>query len=166
MTMSGDDLGFAPILTACFVTNCAKGTLPVAEAALPALKLHMINVYKAVKAASSGAKVLVEGYPSIFSASLGTDQVRCPWLNPTEQLGLVKLAKDLDSTLKAAAAAAGVQYVSLLNTLAGHELCTAQPWMNTITLNTSNNGRGHPTGYGQKAMATTVTSYVRLHGLL
>jgi hypothetical protein len=79
----------------------------------------------------------------------------------------VELATSLNATMQAAAKAAGVGFVTDLNTFKGHELCTAKSWVDSLTLfKTSDpDGRGHPLLAGQMAIATTVATFMKKHKL-
>jgi len=162
ITIGGDDLGFVPILTDCFISDCVLDfVLHVATEQLPALGNRLSLVYRDIETASHGSKVLVVGYPQLFPRSSNKATLHCPWLSPDEDKGLRTLAGKLNSTLKRAAHIAGVDYVSTLNAFKGHELCTGSPWVNTITL--SGEERGHPSPLGQVALAGAVLKYVQRH---
>jgi hypothetical protein len=61
-----------------------------------------------------------------------------------------------------AAAEADVTYISTLEALKGHELCTRDSWVHPITSFDLNSQtfvyQGHPTGVGQVAMEKVVQS--------
>jgi lysophospholipase L1-like esterase len=158
VTIGGNDLGFSSILTDCFLLNCVNdGRVSKAkhylETTLPAL---LVNDYTSIANADKSARVVVVGYPSLFPS--GTP-VGCGWLASNEKTALRALATEFDHTMAAAAASAGVQYVSVLSVLAGHELCTSTPWVYPIGL-TGGDLRGHPTAHGQQAIANTVYAAV------
>ena len=75
------------------------------------------------------------------------------------------VAKQINSVLARAASAAGVSYVSTLNVLKGHELCTGQSWVNSVGPS-GGNGRGHPSAQGQAMIAAAVEDYVVIHHVL
>ena len=85
----------------------------------------LVSDYQAVQEAAPSATVVVVGYPQIFSESLDN----CSWLNSDERTQLNSLSVLFDHIEAAAAQQAGVKYVSVLGALAGHELCTEDPWV-------------------------------------
>ena len=64
------------------------------------------------------------------------------------------VGEQLNSVLARAAAAAGVSYVSTLNVLKGHELCTANSWVNSIAQVPRLAQSGHPNAQGQAMMGS------------
>ena len=110
------------------------------------------------------AKIVVVGYPNITpTASIG-DSSTCDALrDPTISSMLQTIANDLDKTIAAAAAAAGVSYVSILATgqFTGHELCTGNAsWLKEVNfwyaLREIFNESAHPIAPGQVAMGNIV----------
>lgn len=71
------------------------------------------------------ARVVIVGYPRMFSGATCADQ-RLP---AAMQARLNTLTDKLDEAMKQAAAATGVGYVETRTIFAGHELCSADPWI-------------------------------------
>jgi lysophospholipase L1-like esterase len=168
VTMGGDDLDFPYDIAGCFLD--LGDSCPVAVAWIEANLAHgfgqrMTAAYKKIKAAAHGANVLVVGYPQLISGNPITVLRHCLTVTPQDVLLMRAVAKQLNSVLARAAAAAGVSYVSTLNALEGHELCTAHPWINSVYSGRFDS-RGHPTAQGQALMAAAVEDYVVLHHLL
>ena len=125
----------------------------------------MTAVYREIKAADPNATIVVVGYPDLLPGNPATALYHCAWLkDPAAVLEFRKVAGLVDSTLKNAALAAGVQYVSSLSALQGHELCTADAWVHRIGL-TGGTDRGHPTASGEAAMARVVRTYMLAHNI-
>jgi lysophospholipase L1-like esterase len=168
------DWGFADILTNCYeqgVLNqdpdgCSSdGTLAKADAAVTStdpttgLQARLTAAYEAIKAGSPSTKVLVVGYPDIFPPVWSANTaLHCAWLGPDDITGLNQIATDLNATVQASAAAAGVPFVSTLNVMAGHTLCTAKSDIESITFDSGvlASSAGHPLPPGQRAMAKVV----------
>jgi lysophospholipase L1-like esterase len=167
ITMGGNDLGFAYVLGSCFVGlsgNCTSALAGLEGTLAGGFGKHMTAVYKAIKAAAPGAHVLVVGYPQIIPSNPFSAIAHCPGIiNPIDVVLMHHIAGQLNSVLSHAAAAAGVSYVSTLNVLKGHELCTANSWVNSVGLSS---GAGHPTAQGQAMIAAAVEDYVAIHHLL
>ncbi|GAA1018712.1 hypothetical protein Aple_026470 [Acrocarpospora pleiomorpha] len=163
MTMGGNDLGFSPVLTACYIDNCTykplfgDSTLGQAAKRLPKLKKTAIKGYQDLKAAAGDARIVIVGYPRMFPDKKSEE--RCLWLSNAERRELNELAKKLDDTLRSAAQEAGVEFVSVLEALDGHEACSRDSWIFRIGLS-GGQQRGHPTKQGQEAIAGMVRAYL------
>ena len=160
LTIGGNDLGFAEILWDCIWLNCATDGKVAAKRTLlrNTLARRLADTYRAVRSRTS-ADVIVVGYPRLFPR---TPAGGCRlWLADNERTALNDLAAALDSAAATAAATAGVTYVSTLNALNGHELCSASPWVYPIGLNCPFVTLcGHPTLNGQRAIADAVEPVV------
>jgi lysophospholipase L1-like esterase len=180
------DWGFANVLGDCYVTGIASivltrsnlagcnldGTLSKADAAVTStdstsgLKARLVAAYKEIRAAVPvTTHVLVVGYPNIvppkWSASTA---LHCPWLGPNDITGLNKIAGDLNDTIKSAASKAGVSFVSTLNALSGHTLCTGTSYVQSVSPATGwTSSAGHPIKLGQQAMANAVEAWLIDH---
>ena len=166
MTMGGNDIGFSSTLAACYLTDCWRfgGITKAQKAITNNLPSALQIAYLGVRQAAPNARIIVVGYPRLFPTSQSATQ-GCGWLTPTERTKLNDLAALLDSTIKNAAHAAGFDYVSTLNALNGHELCTANSWVFPILAGPLAGGaaEGHPLYNGQQAIANIVQSYMSLH---
>jgi lysophospholipase L1-like esterase len=165
ITIGGNDLGFTYVLTSCFVSTCSTALAGVEGSFAGGFGAHMTAVYRAIRRAAPVAHVVVVGYPQIIPKSPITALRHCPWLkDPADPVLLRKVTGQLDGVLARAASAARVDYVSTLNALKGHELCTAHSWVKAIGLK-GGNSRGHPTAQGQAALAAILRRYVASHHL-
>ena len=166
VTIGGNDVGFKTILGSCrFYPRCLTN-LPsnLATVDLVASQLRF-NLLPAIQKAAPAAKIVVVGYPRLFPASKYSN-VNCGWLTETKRIALNTLDGHMDSTYKAQVGKFGATYVSTYDSLAGHELCTRNSWVNPITSASTNwltnANQGHPTYNGQLAMAETVKSALGL----
>lgn len=163
------DWGFAEILQDCYGTGilwtgcAADGTLAKAESAVTdtsstGLRARLTAAYEAIMAASPGTKLLVVGYPDIFPPQYSASTaLHCAWLGPNDITGLNQIATDLNATVQAAALAAGVPFVSTLNVMSKHTLCTAKSYIESITITSGlAASAGHPLPKGQQAIAKVV----------
>lgn len=166
VTMGGNDLGFVDVLTNCYIGLCAPRLAGVEGTLAAGFGAHMTAVYKEIKAAAPNAHILVVGYPQIVPSNALTALGHCPWFkDPGEVLLMRAVTSQINSVLARAAAAAGVSYVSTLNALQGHELCTTDSWVNSVGP-FGGSGRGHPTAQGQAMIAAAVEDYVVTNHLL
>jgi hypothetical protein len=173
VTAGGDDLGFAPILETCVKwgiigdnSHCLA-TLRAAEDEVDSTGfLHTLRDFYQTIASDAGGKsnIVVAGYPNLFPLpSFGNDvraALHCAgWLRGNAPSVLNEFAvgqAELNSTIALAAAEAGVRFVELGDLFPGHELCTADAWINALRPFYS--GAGHPNEAGQQAIASDVAA--------
>ena len=132
VTIGGNDIGFASLLTQCTLGTC-NTALANTNAALPgSLNSKLDTVYTAIKnQAAPGAKVVVLGYPRVFSSSgcLGTTGI-----SSSERTAGNALADKLDQTIAARAAAYGFTYKSAIASWTGHAVCSSSAWLNGLNI--------------------------------
>ena len=162
LTMGGNDLGFAEVVKDCYLHNCIKdGTLAAVEAELPAEEKTLARDYIDVHLADPDASLLIVGYPQIFE-----DASHCGGITTTEEKALNVLTDKVDATIDRATAADKFSYVSDLGALAGHEMCTAHPWLYEIGVWRGLNDdqqQAHPNALGQEAIAKIVAAFIDAH---
>jgi hypothetical protein len=103
-------------------------------------------VYSAIRSRAPSARVVVLGYPRLFSASF------CWWFSTTKRNALNNAANELSAVIAGRVAAAGFTYEDARDNYAGHEVCTSSPWINGINLGNivesyHPNAAGHRSGY-------------------
>ncbi|MEU4745476.1 SGNH/GDSL hydrolase family protein, partial [Actinosynnema sp. NPDC023658] len=151
VTIGGNDVDFAGYIRWCVLFSCVH-KLDAEAADISELVRFLPSVYTGIRnAAGSGARIIVVGYPRLFPQFQSA--VRCTWLSDAERAKLNALAVQLDQGLASAAAQAGLEYVSTLEALDGHEMCSDRTWMNPISLDP---GAAHPNSDGQQAVADAV----------
>lgn len=177
VTVGGNDVGFADVVAACYVQGRTPGCAAAvarSEAAVAALPALLQTGYRRIAAAAPGAEIIVVGYPQILSTATdpATD-ARCPWISPANRQRLARLADALDAAISTEAVAplngetTRIEYVSTLDALRGHELCSAEPWVNRVDLTPTALATGtyvysaHPSARGQSAIADVVASVLR-----
>jgi GDSL-like Lipase/Acylhydrolase family len=159
VTIGGNDLGFARIIRNCVFLSCL---LHMDETELPRLRdevaAKVTRTLRAVRRVVGDDEVVLVGYPDLIPP-LGKELVHCGWLSAVERVRILRLEAELNSTLAAVATDAGVEFVPVRAALRGHELCTADPWVNPIARFESLfafQEQGHPTPAGQRAIAAAV----------
>lgn len=177
LTIGGNDLGFSTVLARCRSTGCGDA-IADARAALPTVTAELGSrdgLPAVARAAGAEARVLLVGYPRLFPES--DAEVRdCDWLTSTERVSLNELATEVDQAQQSAAATAGVEHVSVLGALDGHELCSADPWLWPVSIRDCGpTGRlprkqycAHPTesagDHGQRVLAGIVRKQLACSG--
>lgn len=167
ITIGGNDLGFTSTLRGCYFEgiahrqNLCVDRLYSQVAVINGFEKIAVGYYKEIKAAlPSTSKVYVVGYPNLFPTQQ-IAAINCGWLSDAGRAEFNNLAILLDKVLHNAANAAGVNYISTLYALQGHELCTANSWVNPIaSRQTAVKSDGHPTLAGQQAIETIVDAAI------
>lgn len=128
ISMIGNDIGFVDKLSSCLIGtepcfHFRESRMGVANEIYNKFD-DLFNLYTDIKNRSaSGAKIYVLGYPQLFS---GTDD--CDpnvYLDPEERAVARGMTTYLNAVIKAATIKAGVQYIDVENTFAGHQQCEA-----------------------------------------
>ena len=162
VTMGGNDIDFAGLLSQCVVEpNGCQSELDDARAGLTrsgGLQDQLKSAYFNIHSSAPYAHLVVVGYPRIFP-SKPSDKVKCRWLSDEEIRAARKLSDRLDEVIKAAAGSQGASFVSTLPALEGHEECSKDPWMYPIGIS-GGQQRGHPDARGQLAIAKLVKAAV------
>jgi len=153
LTIGGNDVGWSTAVVACLGGSDAQcaGAVAVVDARitgeLPAL---LDTVYAQVAAAAPHARVVVTGYPRLFSPEHGAYLAASP-----EELGSLNAGADtLDTVIAAAAARAGFRFVDVRQRFEGHGANSPDPWI----LGPTDPGAFHPTLEGYEAYTAAVGS--------
>ncbi|TWS22892.1 SGNH/GDSL hydrolase family protein [Tsukamurella sputi] len=120
------------------------------------------RIIRAVRERSPRARILVVGYPSVFAGdrTCGTispfRSISIPWMRSV-------LTERLNRAVQRAAATEHVEYIDMEPASRGHELCTAQPWINGVH-EVPRAAALHPFPEEGEAVAAAVTAAVRASG--
>lgn len=153
LTIGGNDVGWSTAVVACLGgsdAQCAGAVAAVDARITGELPALLDTVYAQVAAAAPHARVVVAGYPRLFSTDHG------PFLgaSPDELRSLNAAADTLDSVIAAAAARAGFRFVDVRQRFDGHGANSPDPWI----LGPTDPGAFHPTAEGYEAYTAAVTS--------
>ena len=165
ITIGGNDVGFGKVLLNCFLLDCVHdGRMAKADADIRKLRSRLVYVFGRLKKSETAARIYVVGYPRIFPSSQW-QALNCGWLEPEERKALNDATVLLDQVERSAAQAVGVNYISTLNALNNHELCTIDSWLVPIASKANLFGQprsadGHPTLLGQEAIAAIVLEHI------
>jgi lysophospholipase L1-like esterase len=170
ITIGGNDLGFAGVLTRCVLARCdrprRRGRAAELEdrraldARLTRLRRILPGLYARLRAAAPHGKLVVVGYPRIFPRR---PQATCDGITPAEGRLLNAETARLDAALRAAARRGQARYVGVLDALSGHEL-SCRPgggWVTRLNL-ADPRSSFHPTLAGHARLAQVVGA--ALHG--
>jgi lysophospholipase L1-like esterase len=158
MTIGGNDIGFANLIYQCTLSNCSAALDSTTANLETTLGLALDNVFTTVKGqANSSAKIIVLGYPKVFS---GASCFGTLGISSTEETKANALAVALDGVIAKHAHDDGVTYESALDAFTGHAVCSSSPFLNGLNLfNTGEsyhpNRSGHSSGYLPLVTAVT-----------
>lgn len=128
------------------------------EKALGTIGENVTEVLQGVRTRSPRATVLAVGYPQIVPAA-GTC-ARLPLARGDYRLGR-RINRGLDDSVARAARAAGVRFVDLWHSSAGHDVCSERPWINGVHARPGKAIPFHPFEVEQQAVARLVVAAVR-----
>jgi hypothetical protein len=171
VTIGGNDLGFANILSYCLTNqntceseyNSDNGSNLYTIMDLT-LKPELVAAYQAMQARAPGATIVAVTYPQIFQP--GASCLGDAYLPVPDVQFLISVGLYLDNTIIAAAQQAGIDVLDERYALLGHQICSSDPWVygldSALTpgeqfLDTS--ALFHPTAEGQGQMASDLEDY-------
>lgn len=113
---------------------------------------------RAVRRAAPGATVVLVGYPRLVAA----DGQACPAMPvpAADRPALADLEAQLNEALASAAERAGAVFVDMHPRSRGHEICSADPWVNGRRTDQTRGLAFHPFAEGQQAVADAVVETV------
>ncbi len=122
------------------------------------------STFATVRADAPNAAVYVLGYPDILPSSGGCYPTVPLTNGDTSYLNNLEL--DLNSTIEAAATAAGVHFVSTYSQFEGHGSCArgSKQWINAI-ISTSGGISVHPNATGEQQMADILEAALAANGI-
>jgi lysophospholipase L1-like esterase len=156
LTIGGNDTHWGDAVVACILGIDSQCTSTIASirgiinGALPAL---LDSVYAQVATKAPNARVLVTGYPRLFSPEYGDYLLA----SPQEQQALNDGADLLDGVIEAAAARHGFQFVDVTKRFDGHGVNAPDPWIQGL----GSPGPFHPNAEGYEAYTAAVTAAVQ-----
>lgn len=147
ITVGGNDLGFADVLTTCTLSGdraCAKRVGTAVAFIDEQLPGRLDTTYAAVKDRAPRARLVVVGYPRLFTPDDG-----CRTLSKAKRAALNDAADRLSDVISQAAGRAGARYVDVREAFADHGVCSSQPWINGLVSPTDDSY--HPNRAGHAA---------------
>jgi lysophospholipase L1-like esterase len=176
LSIGGNDVGFAHVLAGCVVrfpwSRGCQSQGPEIDTRMRALRATLWNVLSKIIVRAPLARVIVVGYPRIFSETSGADFDNITvgdqrWLNVRAKAldDLIgQVAQAADRRIVAAHGAGSVEYVDALYAFAGHEIGTKDPFVNGLDVNLSAlsvEARSfHPKPAGYRRLAQLVTQQI------
>jgi lysophospholipase L1-like esterase len=176
LSVGGNDAGFARVLAGCVVrfpwSKGCQGQGGEIETRLRSLRADLAEVLNKIVRAAPLARVIVVGYPRIFSETSGRDFDNITvgdqrWLNiRARELDSViwQVAQAADQRIVAAHGAGSVEFVDAFYAFAGHEIGSEDPFVNGLDINLSAlsaEARSfHPNAGGYRRLAQVVSRQI------
>jgi len=169
VTIGGNDAGFATV-----VGDCVAGPLPCSRldaeinANLARLGPALEAAYRQLHQRAPKARLVVVGYPQVVADPAVVNVDTCKAVStPVEERRVTsddarwmrEKGAQLSAVVGKAAKAAGARYVDVAAAFAGHEACSAKPWLSGFLL-TDIVASFHPTAAGQVELARLVTQAI------
>jgi len=177
ISIGGNDTGFTKVLAGCVIklpwsSGCRSQGLQISQR-LETLRGAMKDVLAKIVARAPNARVIVLGYPRLFSEAstdrlannLGlTDQ---QWLNARgrdmDQL-IRQVVQDQDQAIETAHGRGSCEFVDTYSAFAGHEVGSSVPYVNNLDMNltalVAEPDSFHPTAAGYQALAALVKKQI------
>lgn len=157
LTIGGNDARFGEIIRACVVgllpcyTLYADEERWIEEVVRPALA----KTFEVLREAAPAARIYAVTYPQIFQT--GNECRRDLLISAGEKRWIRARTAQLNAVITDEAGAAGLIPVDAGAALAGHEICTAEPWVWGLG---QGDGAFHPNAEGHAALARHVVESV------
>ncbi|TDC68496.1 SGNH/GDSL hydrolase family protein [Streptomyces hainanensis] len=147
LSIGGNDAGFGTTMQACVLsgTSACLGAVATANAYITdTLPGQLDTTYRAIRDRAPNAEVVVLGYPRLYQLN-GT----CLFGISEESRAAVNGAADnLSETIGKRAADHGFTYGDVRPAFTGHEICSTDSWLHSLTLPVGDSY--HPTATGQR----------------
>ncbi|GGZ11982.1 SGNH/GDSL hydrolase family protein [Streptomyces nitrosporeus] len=146
ITAGGNDVGFADVMQTCVLQSqatCVSRVNTAVSQVQNTLPGRLDSLYSSIRSRSPQAHVVVLGYPRFYKLSGSC----IAGLTETER-GAINNASDiLNGVIAKRAADAGFTFSSVVDEFTGHELCSGDAWLHSVTLPITNSY--HPKVAGQ-----------------
>ncbi|MCX2968438.1 SGNH/GDSL hydrolase family protein [Streptomyces sp. TRM70308] len=146
ISIGGNDAGFADAMTTCVLQGESACVSRVNQARAyinNTLPGRLDAVYDAVRAKAPNAEIVVLGYPRMYklngSCVLG--------ISERSRAAINAASDDLHNVTAKRAADHGFTYGDVRGTFTGHEICSGDSWLHSLTWPVSDSY--HPTAAGQ-----------------
>jgi lysophospholipase L1-like esterase len=154
ITIGGNDAGFSNVIINCalYYFTCGSAIGEANEFIAKRLPGLLETTYKDIRAKATTAKVVVLGYPKLFTKEGTTCNVN--FLTSGNEKKMNETAEKLDAVIKARAEAAKFTFVNPTTPFESHEVCASVEWLNGQSNPLSESY--HPNVKGQEEFTTLV----------
>jgi lysophospholipase L1-like esterase len=154
ITIGGNDAGFSNVIINCalYYFTCGSAISEANEFIAKKLPGLLETTYKDIRAKATTAKVVVLGYPKLFTKEGATCNVN--FLTSGNEKKMNETAEKLDAVIKARAEAMKFTFVNPTSQFESHEVCSSSEWLNGQSSPLSESY--HPNVSGQSEFTTLV----------
>jgi lysophospholipase L1-like esterase len=130
ITIGGNDAGFSNVIINCalYFFTCGGAINEANEFIKNKLPGLLETTYKDIRAKATTAKIIVLGYPKLFTAEGKTCNVN--FLTSGNEKKMNQTAELLDGVIKARVEAAKFTFVNPTAPFESHEVCSSSEWLN------------------------------------
>ncbi|WP_369266325.1 SGNH/GDSL hydrolase family protein [Streptomyces harbinensis] len=146
ISIGGNDAGFADTMQTCVLSGtsaCLSAVATANQYITDTLPGRLDAVYDAIRAAAPNAEVVVLGYPRMYE--LGGSCVF--GISEESRAAINSASNNLSEVTAKRAADHGFAYGDVRPAFTGHEICSSDPWLHSVTLPVTDSY--HPTAAGQ-----------------
>ncbi|MFB6814803.1 SGNH/GDSL hydrolase family protein [Streptomyces sp. NPDC056347] len=146
VTAGGNDVGFADVMQDCVLSGesaCLSSISTAVSRMNNSLPSGLSSLYTSIRSRAPQAHVVVLGYPRFYQLSGSC----IAGLTEKERSAINNASDVLNGVIAKQAANAGFTFSSVVDEFTGHELCSGDAWLNSVTLPVYNSY--HPKAAGQ-----------------
>ncbi|AXE78720.1 SGNH/GDSL hydrolase family protein [Streptomyces atratus] len=146
VTAGGNDVGFADVMQDCVLSSEATCLSSVSSAVSQmhnSLPSGLSSLYGSIRSRAPQAHVVVLGYPRFYQLSGSC----IAGLSEKERAAINNASDVLNGVIAKQAVNAGFTFSSVVDEFTGHELCSGDAWLHSVTLPVYNSY--HPKAAGQ-----------------
>ncbi|MBT2900804.1 SGNH/GDSL hydrolase family protein [Streptomyces sp. McG3] len=146
VTAGGNDVGFADVMQDCVLSNeaaCINSVNNAVSQMNSSLPGSLDALYDGIRARAPQAQVVVLGYPRFYQLSGSC----IAGLSEAERTAINNASDVLNDVLAKRSADAGFTFSSVVDEFTGHELCSGDAWLHSVTVPIYNSY--HPKAAGQ-----------------
>ncbi|MFE6041722.1 SGNH/GDSL hydrolase family protein [Streptomyces sp. NPDC056452] len=146
VTAGGNDVGFADVMQTCVLQSeatCVSRVNTAVSQMENSLPTSLDSLYGNIRSRAPQAHVVVLGYPRFYKLSGSC----IAGLTETERGAINNASNVLNGVLAKRAADAGFTFSSVVDEFTGHELCSGDAWIHSVSIPISNSY--HPKAIGQ-----------------
>jgi GDSL-like Lipase/Acylhydrolase family len=147
VTIGGNDVGFSNVMETCVLdsdSSCQSAVAGAESYAQNTLPGALNNLFSVIRSKAPSAHVVVLDYPHLYKITSF-----CIGLSNTKRTALNAGADTLDTTISKAASNAGFTFDDVRGQFSGHELCSGDGWLHSVTIPIDESY--HPTATGQSS---------------
>ncbi|MFD9499745.1 SGNH/GDSL hydrolase family protein [Streptomyces sp. NPDC060035] len=148
VTAGGNDVGFADVMQTCVLQSeatCVSRVNTAVSQMENSLPNSLNSLYGNIRSRAPQAHVVVLGYPRFYKLSGSC----IAGLTETERGAINNASNALNGVLAKRAADAGFTFSSVVDEFTGHELCSGDAWIHSVSIPVSNSY--HPKAIGQSS---------------